>query len=155
MSYILKQRTVHLLTTHQLQNIKTTLTMLFDFIKIYSQNFHFIGISMVSCLLSLILYSKNKIFSIHEYSMNRIHSEEKILKRFITKLTEMVVYFFSCKKFIFFSKTEKDKAAHEIGYLKKNKIKLIPFGPFETYAYHSVKSLQIFEKHSYFLFSMK
>ena len=64
----------------------------------------------------------------------------------------MVVYFFSCKKFIFFSKTEKDKAAHEIGYLKKNKIKLIPFGPFETYAYHSVKSLQIFEKHSYFLF---
>jgi len=114
--------------------------------------FHFIGINLFSMLLSLTFYSKNKIFSIHEYSMNRVYSKEKIIKRLATKSMEILVYHFLSKKFIFFSPNELNKASNKIYLFKKNLIKLIPFGPFETYYHHPKKRLKIFKKNSYFLF---
>ena len=63
---------------------------------------------MVSCLLSLILYSKNKIFLIHEYSMNRIHSEEKSQKVY-NKANRNGCLFFFMQKIYFLAKLKKIK----------------------------------------------
>tara|TARA_X000000368_G_scaffold409121_1_gene390631 strand:+ start:951 stop:2129 length:1179 start_codon:yes stop_codon:yes gene_type:complete len=115
---------------------------------------HLIGISLY--YKSLLPYFKNKgvIFSLHEVEMARVLTKfwnvKSIIKRFLFKKLEKIIYTRPKTRFIVFSKNEYNKLVQKKS-VKTENCRIIRFGLFDVFREYSNKGTLYIPNKSYFL----
>ena len=119
---------------------------------------HFIGITPAFYIISKTIKNQNIFFSIHEFTINRMNLGDSFhskVKTVFNNYFEKAVYESAQNNFIFLSDSEAKKFSNKYK-AKKNSYTVIPFGPFETYKYHSnIQQVSKFKNFYLFLGSPK